>query len=210
MEKQKEMEEQRNKAALDRALAPPYRPEGRRPVFRSKPLKKKIQNSSEELQEEDFIVSLVFIQNKLITTVTRLETIRQRRLDWVVMCRLVEELQRSVWLHQQQLRSSLLESQQVSGTATRKHPEHRSQTLAVVKTSIYPQTSEQLYVISSPVRRNKSTVLVELSSFFVNFETSCVHTALHASTLKIETIVETVGQRQSWLDIDFRYKQQLQ
>ena len=49
MEKQKEMEEQRNKAALDRALAPPYRPEGRRPVFRSKPLKKKIQNSSEEL-----------------------------------------------------------------------------------------------------------------------------------------------------------------
>ena len=53
------MEETRNKAALDRALAPPFRPEGRRPVFRfvdilfclknifdffsirSKPLKKK-------------------------------------------------------------------------------------------------------------------------------------------------------------------------
>ena len=34
MEKQRKMEESRNKAALDRALAPPYRPEGRRPVFR--------------------------------------------------------------------------------------------------------------------------------------------------------------------------------
>lgn len=35
MEKQRLMEAQRNKAALDRALAPPYRPVGRRPVFRS-------------------------------------------------------------------------------------------------------------------------------------------------------------------------------
>ena len=43
MEKQRKMEEMRNKAALDRALAPPFRPEGRRPVFRSKPLKKKSQ-----------------------------------------------------------------------------------------------------------------------------------------------------------------------
>ena len=34
MEKQRLMEEQRNKAALDRALAPPYRPTGRKPVFR--------------------------------------------------------------------------------------------------------------------------------------------------------------------------------
>ena len=34
MEKQRKMEETRNKAALDRALAPPFRPEGRRPVFR--------------------------------------------------------------------------------------------------------------------------------------------------------------------------------
>ena len=30
----KKMEETGNKAALDRALAPPFRPEGRRPVFR--------------------------------------------------------------------------------------------------------------------------------------------------------------------------------
>ena len=34
MERQRKMEEMRNKAALDRALAPPHRPEGRRPVFR--------------------------------------------------------------------------------------------------------------------------------------------------------------------------------
>ena len=34
MEKQRKMEEMRNKAALDRALAPPFRPDGRRPVFR--------------------------------------------------------------------------------------------------------------------------------------------------------------------------------
>ena len=34
MEKQRQMEAQRNKAALDRALAPPFRPIGRRPVFR--------------------------------------------------------------------------------------------------------------------------------------------------------------------------------
>ena len=34
MEKQRLMEAQRNKAALDRALAHPYRPIGRRPVFR--------------------------------------------------------------------------------------------------------------------------------------------------------------------------------
>ena len=34
MEKQRLMEAQRNKAALDRALAPPFRPSGRRPVFR--------------------------------------------------------------------------------------------------------------------------------------------------------------------------------
>ena len=34
MEKQRLMEAQRNKAALDRALAPPFRPVGRRPVFR--------------------------------------------------------------------------------------------------------------------------------------------------------------------------------
>ena len=34
MENQRRMEERRNKAALDRALAPPHRPEGRRPVFR--------------------------------------------------------------------------------------------------------------------------------------------------------------------------------
>ena len=37
MEKQRSMEAQRNKAALDRALAPPFRPEGKRPVFRSPP-----------------------------------------------------------------------------------------------------------------------------------------------------------------------------
>lgn len=40
MEKQRLMEAQRNKAALDRALAPPFRPVGRRPVFRSPPKKK--------------------------------------------------------------------------------------------------------------------------------------------------------------------------
>ena len=34
MEAQRRMEESRNKAALDRALAPPYRPKGRRPMFR--------------------------------------------------------------------------------------------------------------------------------------------------------------------------------
>ena len=34
MEKQRQMEAERNKAALDRALAPPFRPSGRRPVFR--------------------------------------------------------------------------------------------------------------------------------------------------------------------------------
>ena len=39
MENQRRMEERRNKAALDRALAPPYRPVGRRPVFRSAPVK---------------------------------------------------------------------------------------------------------------------------------------------------------------------------
>ena len=43
------MEEQRNKAALDRALAPPYRPDGRRPVFRSKPLRKRIEKTAKEL-----------------------------------------------------------------------------------------------------------------------------------------------------------------
>ena len=47
MENQRRMEERRNKAALDRALAPPHRPEGRRPVFRSKPLKKKSQQAAE-------------------------------------------------------------------------------------------------------------------------------------------------------------------
>ena len=35
MEKQRKMEAERNKAALDRALAPAYRPSGRRPMFRS-------------------------------------------------------------------------------------------------------------------------------------------------------------------------------
>ena len=35
LEKQRKMEAQRNKAALDRALAPPYRPTGKRPMFRS-------------------------------------------------------------------------------------------------------------------------------------------------------------------------------
>merc|ERR1719219_2636290 len=39
MEKQRSMEATRNKAALDRALAPPFRPQGKRPVFRSKPSK---------------------------------------------------------------------------------------------------------------------------------------------------------------------------
>ncbi len=34
LENQRQMEARRNKAALDRALAPPYRPEGRRPMFR--------------------------------------------------------------------------------------------------------------------------------------------------------------------------------
>ena len=47
MENQRRMEERRNRAALDRALAPPHRPEGRRPVFRSKPLKKKSQQAPE-------------------------------------------------------------------------------------------------------------------------------------------------------------------
>jgi hypothetical protein len=34
LENQRQMEALRNKAALDRALAPPYRPQGRRPMFR--------------------------------------------------------------------------------------------------------------------------------------------------------------------------------
>jgi hypothetical protein len=34
LDNQRQMEAMRNKAALDRALAPPYRPEGRRPMFR--------------------------------------------------------------------------------------------------------------------------------------------------------------------------------
>ena len=34
LEAQRLMEASRNKAALDRALAPPYRPKGKRPVFR--------------------------------------------------------------------------------------------------------------------------------------------------------------------------------
>ena len=42
MEKQRKMEAMRNKAALDRALAPPYRPEGKRPMFRSPPGKGKL------------------------------------------------------------------------------------------------------------------------------------------------------------------------
>ena len=34
LEAQRLMEASRNKAALDRALAPPYRPKGKRPMFR--------------------------------------------------------------------------------------------------------------------------------------------------------------------------------
>ena len=41
MEKQRNMEAMRNKAALDRALAPPFRLEGKRPMFRSPPGKGK-------------------------------------------------------------------------------------------------------------------------------------------------------------------------
>ena len=47
MENQRRMEERRNRAALDRALVPPHRPEGRRPEFRSKPLKKKSLQATE-------------------------------------------------------------------------------------------------------------------------------------------------------------------
>ena len=46
-------------------------------------------------------------------------------------------------------------------------------------------TSEQLDVVPSPVRWNEGSVSVELSSFFVYFETSSVHTALYALTLLI-------------------------
>jgi len=63
-------------------------------------------------------------------------------------------------------------------------------------------SSEQLDVISSSVWRNKPSVLVELSSFFVNFETSCVHTTLHASTLgggnvRVTPEREGTGQHQA-------------